>query len=106
VNAGAQDAVAALREVTGDNGVDVAIEIVGVAKTIEDAIYSTRRGGVTLLIGALGGISLSFPDYYRDVIQREMDIRPCFGKTQADFAKAVGLAAAGTLDLAPRSATR
>jgi L-iditol 2-dehydrogenase len=99
VDAANEDVVATLLERTEDRGVDVAIELVGVAKTIEDAIRSTRCGGVTILIGALGGISLAFPDYYRDVIQREPDIRPCFGKTRADFAKAVELAAAGTLDL-------
>jgi threonine dehydrogenase-like Zn-dependent dehydrogenase len=101
VNAREQNVVAALREATEGAGVDVAIEIVGVGETVQDAIRGTRPRGVTLLLGALGGISLSFPDYYRDVIQRETDIRPCFGKTQADFAKAVELAATGALDLSP-----
>jgi threonine dehydrogenase-like Zn-dependent dehydrogenase len=99
VDAREQDVVAALREATEGAGVDVAIEIVGVAETVQDAIRGTRPRGVTLLVGALGAISLSFPNYYRDVIQRETDIRPCFGKTQADFAKAVELAASGALDL-------
>ncbi len=99
VNTSREDAVAAILEATGGQGVDVAIEIVGVPETIEGAARSTRRRGVTLLIGALAQTSLSFMDYYRDVIQREMDLRPCFGKTQADFAKALQLAAGGALDL-------
>lgn len=99
IDSGREDAVAEILAATGGQGADVVVEIVGVAETIEAALRSTRRRGVTLLIGALAETSISFQDYYRDVIQREMDLRPCFGKTQADFAKAVQLAAGGALDL-------
>jgi len=92
----------ALAEAVGE-GVDVALEVVGVAATIEGAIRSTRARGTTLLIGALDGVSTSFPDYYGEVIQKEAEIKPCFGKTQEDFARAVDLAAAGLLDLSPYS---
>ena len=89
-------------EAIGD-GVDVAVEVVGLSETVERAVASTAARGTTLLIGALNGISLSLPEYYRDVIQREIEIKPCFGKTQEDFARAVDLAASGLLDLSPYS---
>lgn len=103
VDAGRDDAVEAILAATGGRGVDVAVEIVGLGETIASAVRSTRPLGVTLLIGALGETTIAFPDheYYRDVIQREVDLRACFGKGQADFARAVELAGSGALDLAP-----
>ncbi|MBS1843136.1 MAG: zinc-binding dehydrogenase [Actinobacteria bacterium] len=96
-----QDPVEVIRELTDGEGVDVAVEIVGIQATVQQAILSTRPRGVALLIGALQGLTLEFPDYYSEVIQREIDIKPCFGKTQAAFAKAVELAGDGALDLSP-----
>lgn len=92
-----------VRGFTGGDGVDVAVEIVGVPETVEQAVLATRSRGVTLLIGALQGLTVDFPDYYHEVIQREIDLKACFGKTQADFSKAVELAASGKLDLSPYS---
>ena len=99
VNAAEEDVVTAVLGTTVGAGVDVAVEIVGVDATIQQAIASTTPRGITLLIGALGAVSLSFPQYYAEVIQREVDLRACFGKTQADFAAAVKLAGDGRLDL-------
>jgi L-iditol 2-dehydrogenase len=101
VNSAERDPVEAIRELTDGEGVDVVVEIVGVQETVQQAILSTRPRGVALLIGALQGLTLEFPDYYAEVIQREIDIKPCFGKTQAAFAKAVELAGDGALDLSP-----
>lgn len=86
-------------ELTEGRGVDVAVECVGLGFTIAGAVQSTRPRGVALLIGALGETTITFVDYYRDVIQREVDLRACFGKTQADFSRAVELAGTGGLDL-------
>lgn len=101
VGAGDTDPVEAIRDLTDGDGVDVAVEIVGLGETIAQAALSTRPRGVTLLIGALGEATISFPDYYREVIQREIEMRACFGKSQADFAEAVRLAASGAIDLSP-----
>jgi threonine dehydrogenase-like Zn-dependent dehydrogenase len=98
VRAGEEDVGAALGE-----GVDVAVEVVGAPATVEAAVRSVRPRGTCLLIGALGGISLSFPDYYREVIQPEAAIKPCFGKTREDFARSVDLVASGVLELPPYS---
>lgn len=107
VDAGATDPVTAVMELTGSRGVDVAVESVGVSETVEQTIRSTKRRGTSLLLGVLSGVSLSFPepDYYNDVIWREIDIKPCYSKTQRDFGAAVRLEAAGLLDLSAFSIT-
>jgi S-(hydroxymethyl)glutathione dehydrogenase/alcohol dehydrogenase len=51
VDASAGDAVSGVMAVTGQRGVDVAFEVVGVAPTIDQAITMTRRGGQTVLVG-------------------------------------------------------
>lgn len=45
VNAGMQDPVAAIREITGGQGVDYAVDAAGRARTIEQAFESVRRFG-------------------------------------------------------------
>lgn len=95
------DAVEAILEKTDGRGVDVAIEIVGIGSTIQQAIQSTANRGVTILLGALKGVSLSFPNYYNEIIRREIDLKACYGKTRDDFALGLKLANAGLLDLAP-----
>jgi len=99
VNSSSGDIVADILKKTGGRGVDVAIEIVGIDSTIDQAIQSTTKRGITLLIGALKGVSLSFPEYYRDIIQKEVDLRACFGKTRDDFALGLKLASAGLITL-------
>jgi (R,R)-butanediol dehydrogenase/meso-butanediol dehydrogenase/diacetyl reductase len=99
VDASGTDPVEAVRGLTDGDGVDVAVEIVGLGATIAQAAQVTRVRGVALLIGALTETTISFPEYYRDVIQREIDLRACFGKGQADFAEAVRLAGSAALDL-------
>ena len=50
VNAGADNAVEQLRELTG-GGVDHALEMVGSARALEFAYRVTRRGGTTVTVG-------------------------------------------------------
>ena len=51
VDAAATDAVSGVMAITGQRGADVAFEVVGAARTIEQAITMTRRGGHTVLVG-------------------------------------------------------
>ena len=51
VDASQLDAVGAVMAATGQRGVDVAFEVVGAARTIEQAVTMTRRGGHTVLVG-------------------------------------------------------
>lgn len=47
-----EDAVSAVRSLTGGRGADYAFEVVGRAQTIRTAFGATRRGGTTVLVGA------------------------------------------------------
>jgi S-(hydroxymethyl)mycothiol dehydrogenase len=51
VDASAVDAVAAVREITGDAGVDVAFEATGVPNVVAEAMGMLSRGGVAVAIG-------------------------------------------------------
>jgi len=52
VNAGqVEDPIAAIKEITGRDGADYAIEAVGIQKTMEQTFHSIHRGGTAVLIG-------------------------------------------------------
>src|SRR5712691_9786010 len=51
VNAATEDPVARVQAISGGGGVDFAFEVVGMAKTIEQALGSTHRGGMTVVVG-------------------------------------------------------
>ncbi len=51
VNGGREDAVERIREITGGNGVDVAIEAIGLPKTYEQAFYARDLAGTVVLVG-------------------------------------------------------
>ena len=54
VDAGAVDLATAVRDLTGGQGVDHAIEVVGKPATIRAAYDATRRGGAITVVGAAG----------------------------------------------------
>jgi len=51
INSKSTDAAAAIRELTGGRGADVAIECVGATDPIRTAIASVRKGGAVTLVG-------------------------------------------------------
>lgn len=51
VDAADGDPVAAIKEITGGQGVDFAFEAIGLAKTIEQAFAATRKRGVCVVVG-------------------------------------------------------
>ncbi len=51
INSMQADPVAAIRELTGGNGVDVAIEAVGRPETYEQAFYARDHAGMVVLVG-------------------------------------------------------
>jgi S-(hydroxymethyl)glutathione dehydrogenase/alcohol dehydrogenase len=51
VNAATEDAVARIHAICGRGGADYAIEVVGGAKTIEQAFMSVHRGGTVVIVG-------------------------------------------------------
>src|SRR5581483_7917586 len=51
VDAAREDPVARVQALSGQGGVDFAFEVVGTARTIEQAVLATRRGGTCVVVG-------------------------------------------------------
>ncbi|MGH7333678.1 MAG: zinc-binding dehydrogenase [Candidatus Rokuibacteriota bacterium] len=51
VDASKEDPVARVHAISGTGGVDYAFEVVGMQKTIEQALLSTHRGGTAVVVG-------------------------------------------------------
>jgi S-(hydroxymethyl)mycothiol dehydrogenase len=51
INSTTEDAVEKIRELTGGNGVDVAIEAIGLPQTYEQAFYARDLAGTVVLVG-------------------------------------------------------
>ena len=101
VNSRKQDAVEAIRELTGGNGADVVVEAVGRPETYEQAFYARDLAGTVVLVG------VPTPDMR--VEQRQLDV---FGRGGAlksswygdclpsrDFPMLIDLHQQGRLDL-------
>ena len=51
VDATAGNPVSRVRSLTGERGVDVAFEVIGLQETIDQTVHMTRRGGQAVLVG-------------------------------------------------------
>lgn len=51
INSATEDAVAHVQALTGGFGADLAMEAVGLAKTVEIAVFCVRKGGSVVLVG-------------------------------------------------------
>jgi L-iditol 2-dehydrogenase len=71
------DVAAAAREVTSGYGVDVALEAVGSAQTVRDALSLVRRGGTVVVMGvAPPSAEVAIRPY--DLFDRELTIKGAF----------------------------
>lgn len=92
------DVAEEIRRLTGERGVDVAIDAVGSEEARRVAAASVARGGTVLLLGlAEGPTTLD----YIDLIRREARLQCCFCYTPGDFRTAFDLVARGTVDFGP-----
>ncbi|HJZ46613.1 MAG TPA: galactitol-1-phosphate 5-dehydrogenase [Roseiflexaceae bacterium] len=90
------DPAEAARELTGGLGVDVAIDAVGTDTTRRAAVRAVRPGGTVVLVGLHEADSPFEANY---IVRSEIRVSGSFSYTQADFAAAVAMLAAG--DVAP-----
>jgi 2-desacetyl-2-hydroxyethyl bacteriochlorophyllide A dehydrogenase len=97
VNARQGDPVAAIRRLTDGRGVDVAIEVIGLRQTMEQAV----RCLAVLGRAALAGISdRPFEiDSYRDLLGREAEVIGCSDHTLRELEILVEYVRQGRLDL-------
>ena len=97
VNAGTADPVAEIRLLTGGQGVDVALELVGLRQTIEQAVHSLGVFGRAVLVGIT---DQPFElNSYQDVILKEAQIIGCSDHLLQELPLLVELVRRGALDL-------
>jgi L-iditol 2-dehydrogenase len=92
-----------LREATGGDGADCALDAVGIAGTRQAAVASCRRGGRIMLLGLAENES-SLP--FIDMIRNEQSIGTSFAYTPRDFRDSVRLIESGRVSLGPWTETR
>ena len=99
VNAKTADPVAEIHRLTGGQGVDVTLELVGLPQTVEQAVQSLGVFGRAVLVG-LTDQPFEINSYY-DVILKEAQIIGCSDHLLAELFLLVELVRRGVLDLSP-----
>jgi len=97
INAKQTDAVRAVMELSGGEGADVAVEVVGNAAGLATAIGCARRGGRVGLVGNLSS-EIAFP--LQTVVARELTlVGSC--ASAGEYPRAIELVARGAIRVAP-----
>jgi 2-desacetyl-2-hydroxyethyl bacteriochlorophyllide A dehydrogenase len=97
VNAKLADAVAEIKRLTGGQGVDVALELVGLRQTAEQAVHSLAVFGRAVMVGIA---EQPFEVHsYHDIIQREAHIIGCADHLLQELPLLAELVRRGALDL-------
>jgi S-(hydroxymethyl)glutathione dehydrogenase / alcohol dehydrogenase len=78
VDASRTDPANAVRDLTGQRGADVAFEVLGHQRTVEQTVEMTRRGGQVVLVGISGlDVMLTLPVFLGLVLQ-ERTVKGCW----------------------------
>ena len=99
VNASSTDAVAAVREITGDRGADVVFEAIGNPVTFNQATNMVADGGRCVMIGITAPGITGEVEITRLVRRKLQVIGSLGGRPRPDMAAVMELARAGTLDI-------
>jgi L-iditol 2-dehydrogenase len=91
------DVPAEVARLTGGNGADVALEVVGVSATLNLAIASVRRGGSVVLVGNLAA-KTDFP--LQAVVTRELTLHGTCGSA-GEYPLCLDLIARGVIRVEP-----
>jgi propanol-preferring alcohol dehydrogenase len=97
IDAKRSDPVRAIREATAGRGVDAALELVGFARTMEQAVESLAPQGRAALAGLTQERMTIAP--YRDVLNREAEIIGVSDHLAAEIAELMRFVERGELDL-------
>jgi Zn-dependent alcohol dehydrogenase len=99
VNSATTDAVAAVRELTGGAGVDVAFEVLGRQQTFEQAVKMLADGGRMVAVGIAAGASAANIEI-TPLVRRGYRIMGSFGgRTRQDLPAVIDLAASGVFSV-------
>ncbi len=100
INAGKENVVEKVRQLTGGYGVDVVIEAIGLPQTWEQALKLVRKGGSVLEFGGCPpGTEITVDT--EQLHYGEVTVRGAFHATPLHFKKALNLIASGTIDVKP-----
>ena len=99
VNASGSDPVEEIRKLTADQGVDVALELVGLRQTLEQSVHSLGVFGRAVLVG-IAEQPFELHSYH-DVIPKEAQIIGCSDHLLSELFLLVDLVRRGLLDLSP-----
>lgn len=95
VNSATEDAAAAVRQITGGAGVDVAFEALGRSETVQMATQLLADGGRLVLVGIAPGLSTAEVEITR-LVRRSLRIIGNYGgRVRTDLPEVVRLAASG-----------
>lgn len=97
INARDTDVPAEIRRLTEGRGADVALEVVGHTKTVNDAIASVRKGGHVTLVGNLSP-NIEFPLQF--VVTREITVKGSCA-SQGEYPECIRLMASGAIKVDP-----
>jgi L-iditol 2-dehydrogenase len=91
------DATKNILELTGGEGADVAVEVVGNAAALSTAIAAVRRGG---RIGLVGNLAPEVPFPLQAVVTRELTL---YGSCSSagEYSKAIEMVASGAIQVTP-----
>ncbi|MBO0678776.1 zinc-binding dehydrogenase [Mycolicibacterium sp. S2-37] len=99
VNSSSTDTVAAVRELTGGAGVDVAFEVLGRQETFEAAVKMLADGGRMVAVGIAAGASTANVEI-TPLVRRGLKVMGSFGgRTRADLPAVIDLAADGVFSV-------
>ena len=99
VDASQGDAVAAVRELTGGDGVDVAFEALGRAETVTAAFRMARDGGRVVVIGIAAGTTAA-PIEITHLVRWGIRLQGSYGaRVRGDMPELIALAAAGRISV-------
>lgn len=97
INASQTDAEAAIMELTGGRGVDVAFECAGAVPALQMALRVARNGGTVQIVGMPAEQHPQIPLY--EMINRELDLRGLFRYANC-YPPAIALVESGRIDVA------
>ena len=96
IDAAATDAEAAIMDLTGGRGVDVAFECAGTIPTLQMAMRVARNGGTVQIVGMPAEQHPQIPLY--EIINRELDVRGLFRYANC-YPPAISLVATGRVNV-------
>jgi L-iditol 2-dehydrogenase len=97
LNPAESDIPAAVRDLTGGRGADVAFEVVGNSDTVISAIRSLRKGGTVVMVGNLSP-TVELP--LQEVVSRELSVLGSCASS-GEIPECIDLLARGAVDVDP-----